>query len=103
MDAQERERGEIRVAEASLRLAQDDPKAAIAVLAPVLDGVVPMENAHLWDVQARLLQAIASDALGDAGAARRALEGALDHAEPEGLIFPFLHDPAPELLDRHRH
>jgi LuxR family maltose regulon positive regulatory protein len=102
MDAKERERGEIRIAEASLRLAQDDPKAATAVLAPVLDGVVPMENAHLWDVQARLLQAIACDALGDAGAARRALEEALDHAEPEGLIFPFLHDPAPELLDRHR-
>ena len=102
MDTPERERGEIRIAEASLRLAQDDPKAATAVLAPVIDGSVPLQNAHLWDVQAFLLQAIACDALGDAGAARRALERALDRAEPESLLFPFLYDPAPELLDRHR-
>jgi LuxR family maltose regulon positive regulatory protein len=102
MDTPERERGEIRIAEASLRLAQDDPKAATVVLAPVIDGSAPMQNAHLWDVQASLLQAIACDALGDAGAARRALERALDLAAPETLLFPFLYDPAPALLDRHR-
>ena len=102
MDGPERERGEIRIAEASLRLAQDDPRAATAVLAPVIDGSAPLQNAHLWEVQASLLQAIACDALGDAGAARRALERALDLAEPEGLLFPFLFDPAPDLLDRQR-
>jgi LuxR family maltose regulon positive regulatory protein len=102
MDAPERERAETRIAEASLRLAQDDPAAAAAVLAPVVDGSVPLRNAHLWEVQALLLQSIACDALGDPGAARRALEQALDHAAPEGLLFPFLYDPAPELLDRHR-
>ncbi len=48
------------------------------MLAPVIDGSAPLQNAHLWDVQAFLLQAIACDALGDAGAARRALERALD-------------------------
>jgi LuxR family maltose regulon positive regulatory protein len=52
MDGPERDRGEIRIAEASLRLAQDDPKAATAVLAPVLDGSAPLQNAHLWDVHA---------------------------------------------------
>jgi LuxR family maltose regulon positive regulatory protein len=102
MDRSERGGGEIRIAEASLRLTQDDPKAAATVLAPVIDGSAPLPNAHLWDVQAFLLQAIACDALGDAGAARRALERALDRAEPETLVFPFLYDPAPELLDRHR-
>ena len=102
MDTSARDRGEIRIAEASLRLAQHDPKAATVVLAPVIDGSVPMQNAHLWDVQASLLQAIACDALGDAGAARRALERALDLAAPETLLFPFLYDPAPALLDRHR-
>ena len=102
LDAPERDRGEIRIAEASLRLAQDDPKAATAVLAPVIDGSVPLQNAHLWEVQAFLLQAVACDALGDASAARRALERALDRAEPERLLFPFLYDPAPDLLDRHR-
>jgi LuxR family maltose regulon positive regulatory protein len=95
-------RGEIRLAEASLRLAQDDPTAAAAVLAPVIDGSVVMPNAHLWDVQAFLLQAIACDALGEASAARRALEQSLDRAAPEGLLFPFLYDPEPGLLDRHR-
>jgi LuxR family maltose regulon positive regulatory protein len=102
MDRPERERGEMRIAEASLRLAQDDPKAAIAVLAPIIDGSAPLQNAHLWEVQAFLLQAIACDAFGDAGAARGALERALDRAEPEGLLFPFLYDPAPGLLDRQR-
>ena len=49
-----------------------------------------------------MLEAIARDALGDATAARRALERALDLAKPEGLLFLFLFDPAPELLERHR-
>jgi LuxR family maltose regulon positive regulatory protein len=100
--APERGRGETRIAEASLRLAQDDPTTAAAVLRPVIDGSVVMPNAHLWDVQAFLLQAIACDTLGDAGAARRALEQALDRAAPEDLLFPFLYDPVPDLLDRHR-
>jgi LuxR family transcriptional regulator, maltose regulon positive regulatory protein len=102
MDGPERERGEIRIAETSLRIAQDDPKAAAAVLAPVLDGSAPLQNAHLWEVQAHLLQAIACEASGDPVGARRALERALDLAEPECLVFPFLYDPAPELLDRQR-
>jgi LuxR family maltose regulon positive regulatory protein len=102
MDEAERARGEIRIAEASLRLAQNEPETATAVLAPVIDGSAPLVNAHLWEVQAFLLQAVACDALGDAGAARRALERALDRAAPERLIYPFLYDPAPDLLDRHR-
>jgi ATP/maltotriose-dependent transcriptional regulator MalT len=87
---------------AVLRLAQDDPDAAIATLAPVIDGSVPLTNAQLWVVQASWLDAIARDALGDAGAARRALERALDLAKPEGLLFPFLIAPVPDLLERHR-
>ena len=102
MDSTDRERAEMRIAQASLRLAQDDPQAAIAALAPVIDGSAPLANAHLWDVQAFLLQAVACEAIGDAAAARRALERALDLAAPESLLFPFLHDPAPDLLDRHR-
>jgi LuxR family maltose regulon positive regulatory protein len=102
MSAVERDTAEMRNALAVLRLAQDDPAAATAALAPVIDGSAPLVNAHLWDVQARLLEAIARDALGDAGAARRALERALDLAQPENLLFPFLLDPAPGLLARHR-
>jgi LuxR family transcriptional regulator, maltose regulon positive regulatory protein len=102
MDEAERDSGPMRNAMAVLRLAQDDPNAATAALAPVLDGSVPLVYASLWVVQAWLLEAIARDALGDAAAARRALERALDLATPEGLLFPFLLDPAPGLLDRHR-
>ena len=102
MGGPERDSAEVRNATAVLRLALDDPAAATIALAPVIDGSVPLVNAHLWDVQAFLLEAIARDALGDAGAARRALERALDLAKPEGLLFPFLLDPAAGLLDRHR-
>ena len=102
MGTPERDSGQMRNAVAVLRIAQDDPEAATVALAPVIDGSVPLPNAHLWDVQAWLLEAIARDALGDQGAARRALERALQLAKPEGLLFPFLLDPAPGLLDRHR-
>jgi LuxR family transcriptional regulator, maltose regulon positive regulatory protein len=102
MDEPDRDSGPMRNAAAVLGLAQGDPQAATAALAPVLAGSVPLPNASLWVVQAWLLEAIARDALGDAGAARRALERALHLAKPEGLLFPFLLDPAPGLLDRHR-
>ena len=102
MSEPERDSGQMRNAVAVLRIAQDDPEAATIALAPVIDGSVPLPNAHLWDVQAWLLEATARDALGDTGAARRALERALQLAKPEGLLFPFLLDPAPGLLDRHR-
>jgi LuxR family maltose regulon positive regulatory protein len=101
MDSQERDNGQMRIALAALRLAQDDPQAAAAALAPVVDGSVPLPDASLWEVHASWLDAIARDALGDA-AARRALERALDLATPEGLLFPFLISPAPDLLERHR-
>jgi LuxR family maltose regulon positive regulatory protein len=102
MDGPERDSGPMRNALAVLRIAQGDPEAATAALAPVIDGSVPLPNAHLWEVQAFLLEAIARDALGDAGAVRRALERALDLAKPEDLLLPFLLHPAPGLLDRHR-
>jgi len=95
----ERERGEIRIATAGLRLAQDDPAAAAAALAPALDGSASLIWPD-WLVQAFLLQAITEDALGDPAAADRALERALDQAEPDQALFPFLLYPAPDLLER---
>jgi LuxR family maltose regulon positive regulatory protein len=95
----QRERGEMRIAMAALRLAQDDPRAATAALAPVLDGSAPVTNCG-WVVRAFLLEAIACDALGDPAAAGRALEHALDLAEPDGVVFPFVLNPPPELLKR---
>jgi len=96
---EQRERGEMRIAVAALRLAQDDPRGAAAALAPVLDGSAPVTNCG-WVVQAFVLEAIACDALGDPAAAGRALEQALDLAEPDGVVFSFVLNPPPELLNR---
>ena len=97
---QDREHGEVRIATAALRLAQDDPHAAIAALAPVLDGSAPRIR-RTWLIHAFMLEAIARDALGDPAAAGRALERALDLAEPDGALLPFLLHPAPAMLERH--
>ncbi len=101
LDEQQRERGEIRIAVAALRLARHDPRAATVALAPVLEDSVPVVPPHVWMIQAFLLEAIARDALGDPAAAGRALEHALDLAEPDGTVFAFVLHPAPELLKGH--
>jgi LuxR family maltose regulon positive regulatory protein len=95
----DRQRGEMRVAEAALRLAEDDPPAAAGALGPVLDGSAPAVS-WTWLTRAFLLEAIARDALGDQAAAGRALERALDFAERDGVILPFLLHRAPGLLQR---
>ena len=51
--------------------------------------------------EALLLEAVARDALGDSGAAESALERALDTADPDGAILPFLLHPVSALLERH--
>ena len=97
----ERGSAEMRTAAAALRLACDDPQAAVAALAPVLDGSVPgVGEARM--VTALLLEARARDALGEAATGSRALERALDIAESNGVLLPFLLDPVPVLLERHR-
>ena len=99
MDQQERDTAEMRTALATLRLAQHDPQAATSALAPVLHA--PAKHPQ-WLVRAFLLQAIARDADGDPGAAECALERALDLAEPDRLLWPFLvHPEARDLLERH--
>jgi len=97
---QEREGSGIRTAAAALQLAHDNPRAAAAALAPVLDSPAPGSH-QVWQIAALLLEASARDALGEREAAGRALERGLDLAEPDGLLFPFLLHPVPELLERH--
>ena len=97
----ERASAEMRTAVASLRLAPDDPQAAADALAPVLDGSVPGVRLMRM-VTALLLEARARDALGDQATAGRVLEQALDITESNGILLPFLLDPVPALLERHR-
>jgi LuxR family maltose regulon positive regulatory protein len=96
----DRDRGELRIATAVLRLAQHDPRAAMAALAAVLDGSAPLVW-PAWLAEAFLLEAIARDAIGDEAAACRALERALDWAEPDGVLLWFLLHPVAGLLERH--
>jgi len=96
----DRDLAQVRIGLATLWLAQNDPSAAVAALAPLLDGSTPIFWRG-WLAQAFLLEAIARDALGDPAAAGRALERALDVAEPEGMLIMFLLHPVPGLLERH--
>jgi LuxR family maltose regulon positive regulatory protein len=97
---QERERGEIRIALAALRLATDDPDGAAAALAPVLDGSATLFR-WSWLAGAFLLEAITRDVLGDRTAAEHALERALDLAEPDSTLLWFMLQPVPTLLGHH--
>jgi LuxR family maltose regulon positive regulatory protein len=96
----ERERPGIRTAVAALRLARANPQAATDELAPALASLAT-ESRQVWLITAFLLEASARDALGERETAGRALERALDLAEPDSLLFPFLLHPVPGLLERH--
>ena len=98
---QDRERGEIRVAAATLRLAQNDPQAALAALAPIQQGPVADGYWGFWRARADVLEALARDALGDRDAADAAVERALDLSERSGDLTAFLLYPASGLLERH--
>ena len=98
---QDRDRGEIRVAAAALRLAQGDPQAALAALAPIQQDPVAEGYRGFWRARADMLEAIARDALGDPDAADAALERALDLSETSGDLTAFLLYPAAGLLERH--
>jgi LuxR family transcriptional regulator, maltose regulon positive regulatory protein len=98
---QDRQRGELRVAAAELRLAQGDPQAALAALAPVQELLIAEDYWGLWRSRADVLEAIARDALSDPDAADAALERALDLSERSGDLTPFLLYPAAGPLMRH--
>jgi LuxR family transcriptional regulator, maltose regulon positive regulatory protein len=100
MSEEHRDWGEARAGLASVHLADGDPQAAVDALAPVLDGSAPV--VHTFSViQALLLDAIARDQLGETQAAESDIEGALELAEPDALIFPFVMTPPRDLLERH--
>jgi LuxR family maltose regulon positive regulatory protein len=96
--------GEIRNGRAVICLAEGDPAAALAALAPVIDASAPV--AHTCTVvEAQVLTALAHHALGDGRRTQDALERALELAEPERLVLPFVMAGAGDLLEampRHR-
>jgi LuxR family maltose regulon positive regulatory protein len=100
MDEQERERCEMRVILGWLRLAQGDLEAAAAALLPIIDRSTTGQDPK-WEIHALVLQAMVSEALRDPGGASRALERALEIAEPQRLLLAFLLAPIEGLLERH--
>lgn len=102
MDEKERESPETRTTVAVLRLAQEDPEGAREALEPIIEDAVRGAYPRVLSTQVLLLSAIAGDAVRDPGASGRALESALDLAEADGVVVPFLLHPAPALLERHQ-
>ncbi len=101
LSPQQRNRAAVRIALGALALEQDDPQQAVEALAPVIAGSAPALSERWARVEALLLDATARDRLGDRRAAEESLEAALELAEPEGLVLPFLLWPSRDLLERH--
>ena len=101
LSPEQRDRAGMRIALAALELEKDDPEEAVEALAPVIDGSAPTLYERWARVEALLLDATARDRLGDRRAAEESLEAALELAEPEGLMLPFMLWPSRELLERH--
>jgi len=101
-DVSERERdsGDMRVAAAAVDLAEGEPEHAIDVLARVLDGSAPVLHRPTTNTEAQLLDALAREQLGEQRPAEASLEQALDLAEPEGVLLPFILVPVQPLLER---
>jgi LuxR family maltose regulon positive regulatory protein len=99
INAEERDRSEMRIATAILDLAEDTPESAVDTLRPVIEGTVA--SVHPWwaAIDASLWSAVAHNRLGDRRASEDSLERALELAEPEGVMLPFVLAPVQALLE----
>jgi len=98
--AAEREFAETRIALAAIHLAERDPRGTLDALAPARAGEAPVIADYSLP-NGFVVDALARDMLGESRAAEDDVEHALDLAEPQALILPFLITPARELLERH--
>jgi LuxR family maltose regulon positive regulatory protein len=98
LDDERASSGEIRNALAMICLADDDPAAALAAVADVLDGTAPVLG-YATVVEAHLLAGLAHRELGDKRAANQAAERALALAESDRLILPFAMTGSAGLLE----
>ena len=101
LNEDERDRALVRIAAAEIHLAQDDPEAALAELAPVIEGSSRASHSTTSLMDALLFVALARARLRDARATEEAIERALELAEREGIIVPFAVAPVRELLEHH--
>jgi LuxR family transcriptional regulator, maltose regulon positive regulatory protein len=99
--ADERERAEVRIPAGALALAEGRPDEATERLAPVIERSVNALLPTWYAVYASLFDAAAREQLGDARGVEDSIERALELAEPEGLMLPFMTAPVKELLESH--
>jgi LuxR family maltose regulon positive regulatory protein len=69
-------------------------------MAPAIGGTIRLGH-PIWLIEAHVLDALARDALGDAAAAERALERAMDLAQADHILSPFVVHPVGDLMRRH--
>jgi LuxR family maltose regulon positive regulatory protein len=100
-DAAERDAAGMRLAAAALELAEGSPQQAVDVLAPMIEGAPQALNRRWATVHAVLFDAAARERLGDRRGAEASIERALELAEADGVILPFMLAPVRELLERH--
>jgi LuxR family maltose regulon positive regulatory protein len=103
LDDDDRRQAEARLAIAALATADGAPADAIETLDDVITGDVPVLRVGTM-VQALVIAAAAHDLVGERSQAEDLIERALDLAEPDSLVLPFLVTPVPgllELLERH--
>ncbi len=96
----ERDEAEARVAEADIRLDAGEPGIALELLEPILAGRTRYLGEYTL-IQALIVAAAAHDRLGDRAATAAALERALDVAERESLVMPFVVTAKRALLEQH--
>jgi LuxR family maltose regulon positive regulatory protein len=94
-------RAEIRIAVGAMALADNEPERTIEQLEPVIERSALSLAPNWTAIYALLFNAAAREQVGEPGGAEESIERALELAEPEGFIFPFLVAPARELLERH--
>ena len=99
----DRDSADMRIAAAVIALADARRRAGARASSPRCSSA-PRRPLHRTPatVEAQLLDAAAREQLGDAQAAEASLERALDAAEPEGILLPFVLHPLPDVLERHR-
>jgi LuxR family maltose regulon positive regulatory protein len=91
----------VRIAKGAIHLAEGDPERAVEVLVPVIERHERAIKASWGAIDASLLGALALDELGQRASAEASIERALEMAEPEGVLLPFVLFPVGELLERH--
>jgi LuxR family transcriptional regulator, maltose regulon positive regulatory protein len=100
VSAEERLTSELRVAAAVVHLANHEPGEAVDGLVPVIEGVAPTIHRATAAAEAQVLDAVAREQLGDPRAAEASMEQALELAEPEGIVLPFILARTHGILER---